>query len=143
MMVFQIVAVILVIICTLIFSGNDTIIEKPYTQEYVVGDSNIKGNINTKTYTDISDDFEIGANEDGYPVFKDPHQALDTLKVLYEDILNKIKDENNLKELSYDNCDKYIKYSGGFTFSSFEDTENAIFVNQFLEIYTNSFEEPK
>lgn len=141
MMVYQIVAVLIIIICVIIFSDrSDGIIEKPYTQEYIIGDSNIKGNVNVKNYTDISSDFDIGANEDGYPVFKDPHQALETLKVIYDDILVKIQDDNNLEELSYDTYEKYIKYSGSFTFSSFDDTENAIFVNQFLDIYANSFE---
>ena len=40
-----------------------------------MGKGNIKGSVDIEKYVTISKDFEIGANKDGYAVFKNPEKA--------------------------------------------------------------------
>ena len=48
------------------------IIINPSVQEYAAGQGNIKGNVPVEEYISISEDFAIGADKNGYAVFKDP-----------------------------------------------------------------------
>ena len=49
----------------------------PYTQEYETGQGNIKGNVDTERFSAADGRFAIGANENGYAVFKEPEQAFE------------------------------------------------------------------
>ena len=70
--------------------GSSPIIINPSVQEYMAGQGNIKGNVPVEEYISISEDFSIGADENGYAVFKDPEKALDKLMELYSDGINLI-----------------------------------------------------
>ena len=54
-----------------------------YSQIYITGESNIKGNVDINMFGKINIDFDIGANKYGYAVFKNPNKALKTLKKEY------------------------------------------------------------
>ena len=87
----KLIALILSLVCVLSLVGcgqsenNSPTIKYPSVQEYVVGQGNIKGNVPVEEYISISEDFAIGANKDGYAVFKDPEKALAKLLELYSD----------------------------------------------------------
>lgn len=57
----------------------------------MAGQGNIKGNVPVEEYVSISEDFAIGADKNGYAVFKDPVKALDKLMELYSDGINLIQ----------------------------------------------------
>ena len=83
----QYIVAMQIVICTLfIFGGcgNDEKIEYPYTQEYEVGQGNIKGNVDIASFIAIDESFEIGANKDGYAVFKSPENAFEILLEKYD-----------------------------------------------------------
>ena len=115
-------------------------IKNPYTQEYVIGESNIKGEVDIKSYSDISKDFEIGANEDGYAVFKDPKKAFDRLLKDYNLGIKLIKKQHDLGKLTYKNYNHYKKYGSYVTYNTSDnEMAQALFVYGFLDIYENSF----
>ncbi len=122
------------------FGGSPGLyIENPWTQEYVVGENNIKGNVDIEMYTEIDDAFEIGANEDGYAVFKDPQTAFDIFVEKYVDGINLIKDVYDLYPLTEDNYSEYKKYGGQIASGTADEQEQANFISKFLDIYENSF----
>lgn len=145
----KIIPLCLVLICVLgLAACNKTenkapTIQHPYVQEYVVGQGNIKGSISVDEYTSISEDFAIGADKDGYAVFKDPEKALAKLLELYSDGIKLIQTEFDLEPLSYDTCDAYKEY--GWQITAFgtqgtaEEREQVVFVEKFIDIYENSY----
>lgn len=145
----KIISLCLVLICMLgLAACNKTeskvpAIQHPYVQEYVVGQGNIKGSVSVDEYTSISEDFAIGADKDGYAVFKDPEKALAKLLELYSDGINLIQTEFDLAPLSYDTCDAYKEY--GWQITAFgtqgtaEQREQVVFVEKFIDIYENSY----
>ena len=108
-----------------------------YSKEYVTGKDNIKGDVDAKKFEDVSEDFEIGANELGYAVFKNPDKAMSTLKEKYLSAINLIKEEFNLKELSNDTITEYKNYGDQLTKGTKEEKKQAAFV------YENSFKDEK
>ena len=120
---------------------NDTV-KYPYVQEYIIGQNNIKGSVDSKYYIQIDERFEIGANKDGYAVFKKPKLALEALIEKYPDGINLIKTELNLKDLSHKTYPSYKVYGWQTTSGSKLEKEQALFVSKFLDIYENSFEKP-
>ena len=115
-------------------------ITNPYTQEYIIGKSNIKGEVDVEKYSNISKDFEIGANKDGYAVFKEPHKAFGYLEQNYKNGINLIKKQFNLRNLSNKNYEKYKVYGWQVTYDiSDGQMYEAFFVSEFLDIYENSF----
>lgn len=110
-----------------------------YSQEYVVGQSGIKGNIDVQQYIDIHQNFDIGANKYGFPVFKAPEKALDTLKELYPDAITLIQTEFDLDELTTKTCQWYKIYGTQVKTGTQEEKEQANFIAKFLDIYENSF----
>ncbi len=110
-----------------------------YSQEYIVGQSGIKGNVNVQQYIDIHQDFDIGANKHGFAVFKEPEKALNTLKELYPDAIALIQTEFSLDELTTENCQWYKTYGAQLEAGTPEEREQVNFVAKFLDIYENSF----
>ena len=114
-----------------------------YSKEYITGKDNIKGDVDVEKFEDVSEDFEIGANELGYAVFKNPDKAMSTLKEKYLSAINLIKEEFNLKELSNDTITEYKNYGDQLTKGTKEEKKQAAFVSEFLDIYENSFKDEK
>lgn len=137
-----IVIVLLIVIGVLFLNSDDKTIEmkNPYTQEYIVGNSNIKGEIDTDEYINISENFEIGANKNGYAVFKNPQKAFEYLQKEYKAGINLIKKQFDLEELSNENYKEYKKYASQVKYDvSDVQMSEAFFVSEFLDIYENSF----
>ena len=110
-----------------------------YSQIYITGESNIKGNVDINMFGKINIDFDIGANKYGYAVFKNPNKALKTLKKEYSKGIKLIQKEFNLLPLTNFNYRKYKKYGWQVTTGTDEEKEQASFVSSFMDIYENSF----
>ncbi len=92
----------------------------------------------------ISSDFEIGATEEGYAVFKDPNKAFETFKVLYKEELSYVKRDNLIiLPICYSNLNKYSIYCMNSYDKVLEEDEtfaNRIkFIMEFIDIYENSY----
>lgn len=110
-----------------------------YSQEYVVGEGNIKGNVDVNLFESKSSDFLIGANKNGYAVFKNPSKAFKRLKMDYSKGLNLIQKEFDLKKLSQFNYKQYGIYGIQVTTGTEEEKNEAKFISLFMDIYENSF----
>jgi len=110
-----------------------------YSQAYIAGTGNIKGNVNTKYFTDKSMDFEIGANRYGIAVFKNPDAAIARLKMDYKAGIELIRKEFKLAPFSQSNYEKYKLYGWQATTGTKDEQEQASFVSSFLGIYDDSF----
>ena len=133
--VFCLFLIVLLTACT----GNP--IKHPYVQEYVAGQGNCKGNVNTAYFLELDSRFEIGANAEGYAVFKDPDAAFDAVKEKYADGIKLIQRENKLAPFSKKNYKLYGTYGWQVTSGSKEEKEQAFFISQFIDIYENSYED--
>lgn len=74
------IVVIIVAACLAAFLTRKVYTRNYYTQEYTAGTKGIKGNVNVSKFTDVSEDFAIGANSNGYAVFKNPSKAFKTFE---------------------------------------------------------------
>lgn len=136
----SIVFITSVLIVSTVFTFNQ--VQKQslqYSQEYVAGQPGIKGQVDVQKYLDIHQDFDIGANKYGYPVFKNPEKALGTFKELYSDAITLIQTEYDLDELNTESCQWYKAYGAQTQTGTQEESEQVNFVSQFLDIYENSF----
>lgn len=112
----------------------------PYTQEYIAGQGNIKGQVNVERHLHRSEYFDIGATKDGWAVFKDPEKAFTTFKELYSDELEHMKYEFDLMEISEKHYEPYLQYSSySNTCISGDYCEDAYYIGSFLDIYENSY----
>ena len=126
----------------LMLSGcGRTAVRYPAVQEYVPGQGNIQGSVDTAHFMEADPAFAIGARQDGCAVYQDPAKALSVLKKKYADGINLIRQEYQLKELNVDFYEDYKTYGWQVSTGSAEEQEQAHFVTQFLDIYENSFEE--
>jgi hypothetical protein len=114
-------------------------LDLPYSQEYVVGQGNIIGDVDTSYFSSKGKEFEIGANKHGYAVFKNPTEALKKLKSDYKDGLSLIQKEFKLAPINKLNYKSYKTYGWQVTTGSEEEKEQARFVTSFMDIYENSF----
>jgi hypothetical protein len=110
-----------------------------YSQEYIAGTGNIKGNVNVEYFVDISSDFKIGANPNGYAVFKNPDAAFARLKMEYKAGIDLIQKEYQLEPLSEDNYIPYKNLGWQVTTGTEQEKKQAAFVTAFMDIYENSF----
>lgn len=110
-----------------------------YSQEYVIGKGNIKGNVDIEIFKSKSEDFDIGANKYGYAVFKNPTKAFKRLKKDYSRGIELIQKEFNLKDLSQSNYKLYGVYGWQVNTGTEEEQNEARFVTSFMDIYENSF----
>ncbi|MBR2668364.1 MAG: hypothetical protein IKE36_01055 [Solobacterium sp.] len=129
----------LVLACSLSACANGKI-RHPYEQEYIAGQGNIKGNVDTAEFFERDKRFEIGATMDGYAVFKDPDKAYEALLENYSEGLKLIADEHQLSSVSKDNYQAYKKYGAQITTGSAEAQEQAHFISKFFDIYENSYD---
>ena len=106
-----------------------------YSQEYV----GQQGNVDKESFLKLGKEFEIGANKDGYAVFKTPSKALKKLKIDYKEGLSIIQKENNLLPINQFNYESYKTYGWQTTIGSEEEQKEARFITSFLDIYENSF----
>ncbi len=110
-----------------------------YTQIYISGEGNIKGDVDINKFGKISTNFDIGANKYGMAVFKNPSKAFAYLRRKYKKGIKLIKDEFNLMPLSNFTYKEYKTYGWQVTKGSKKTQEEARFVSSFLDIYENSF----
>lgn len=132
---------LLAVCCTVvILVGNQSQKQSlQYCQEYIPGQAGIKGNVDVQEYTDIHEDFAIGANKHGYAVFKAPETALNTLKELYPDAIALIQSNFGLADLTTDTCQQYKLYGAQVVTETPVEQEVVHFISTFLDIYENSF----
>ncbi len=114
-----------------------------YSQEYVVGQNNIKGSVDIDYFLDRGKEFEIGANKYGCAVLKNPKEAFKKLKADYKDGLRIIGKEFNLLPINQLNYKSYGTYGWQVTTGSKEEIEQAKFISSFIDIYENSFSKNK
>lgn len=120
------------------YTGID--VKYPYVQEYVAGKGNIKGNVDVAAFHAIDERFAIGANENGYAVFKDPEAAFDALLEKCPDGIKEIQEAFDLNEpFNRRNWEGYKTYGWQVSSGTEEVKEQARFVSGFLDIYENSF----
>lgn len=108
-----------------------------YTQEYVAGTGNIKGDVDKEKWDALGEAFEIGANADGYAVFKNPRKAM---KAICKDYKKGIKamQKDGAPVPFRSNYSAYVDF--GHTSSKDKETNNqASIVSSFVDIYENSF----
>jgi len=134
------ILLILYIIATVLLNiipGYDE--QLKYSQEYLIGKSNIKGEVNIEYFEEKGSAFEIEANKNGYAVFKNPDKAFWTLKQEYSKGINLIQREFNLLPLTKATFGLYKTYGRQVTTGTLEEKSQARFVAQFMDIYENSF----
>lgn len=110
-------------------------------QDYILGKSNIIGEVNTDYFLNKSEDFMIGATKSGMAVFVNPDKAFKTLKKNYKDGIRLIRKEFCKSNLSKRNFDCYKNLGWQVTSGTSNEKEEARFVSSFMDIYENSFSE--
>ncbi len=134
-----IISVILLVFIVLyiIFSYIIYIPKYPYTQEYIPGTGNIKGNVNLDNYKEK--ELAIGANKYGFAVFKNPKEAFKYIKKNNRKGIKLIQKEFNLAPFNQFNYEMYGIYGCQVTSGTKEERDEAFSVSGFLDIYENSF----
>jgi transcriptional regulator with XRE-family HTH domain len=141
------ISLIIVILISLIITCRMILIKKgyimddnlKYSQVYISGNNNVKGNVDIDKFGKISIDFDIGANKYGYAVFKNPYKALTRLKKDYAIGLKAIQREYNLLPLNMFNFREYGIYGWQLTNGTDEEKSQANFITSFFDVYENSF----
>lgn len=133
-----VIVVIIVAACLAAFFARKVYTRNYYTQEYTAGTKGIKGNVNVSKFTDISEDFAIGANSNGYAVFKNPSKAFKTFEKMYADDIQSLKDEFGLKDFNKKTYHDYMTYGWQSNVGTDEEKQNKKFISSFLDIYENS-----
>lgn len=110
-----------------------------YSKVYIVGEDNIKGNVDINKFGKLSIDFDIGANKYGMAVFKNPSKAFKRLKKDYSEGIKLIQNEFKLLPLNNFTFRKYKTYGWQVTKGTKKEKEMARFITEFLDIYENSF----
>ncbi len=110
-----------------------------YCREYIPGKWNIKGSVDTESFSARGKEFEIGANRLGYAVFKHKEDALKKLKENYASGIILIQNEYHLDELNPKNYELYKVYGWQVITGTDEEKKQALFVTDFFDIYENSF----
>lgn len=110
------VAVFCLLLALAFFTREE--VKRPYVQEYIPGQGNIKGTVDIAAFYERDNRFEIGASKDGYAVFKDPHQAYRALLEKYLAGLSLIRDEYRLAPINKHNYQSYSNYGWQVTTGS-------------------------
>ncbi|WP_273129479.1 hypothetical protein [Bacillus weihaiensis] len=85
--------------------------------------------------------YEIGANVEGMPIFKDPKKALKQAKLDYKEAFEAVAKEFDLEPVSDRNYKEYKKYGWQVTVKDKNVQEQSVKLSKFLDIYENSFGE--
>lgn len=108
-----------------------------YTQEYIPDTGNIKGHVDTDKWEALGKEFVIGANKDGYAVFKNPRKAMAAICRDYKDGIRAMQKEGAPMGFRR-NYGAYVDYD--LTVSGDSETKRqANIVASFVDIYENSF----
>ncbi|MBR4206820.1 MAG: hypothetical protein IKQ92_15200 [Clostridia bacterium] len=137
---------VLVLAALAVFFLTDPIqIKNPWTQEYVPGTGNIRGNVNTEYFSSLGRDYEIGADKYGVAVFKNPGKALSALKSEHAQGIRLIREANDLPPFSRVQrvLRSYRKLGFQTTGGSDAENEEIRAVARVIDIYLNSFENHK
>lgn len=108
-----------------------------YAQEYESGTGNIKGDVDIKTWESRGEAFAIGANADGYAVFKNPQKAMKSICQEYKEGIKAMRKAGAPRwfQLNYDG---YMGFAEAIP-SGTEARQQADVVEGFVDIYENSF----
>lgn len=136
-------AVLAVVVCgavavTFLTDPVDTV-PNPWVQEYEPGGEGMQGQVDKAAFEQISPDFAIGADAQGWAVFKEPYKAFDTFVRLYAEPLERIQQAFGLSAITRDNYKDYLLYGWQLETDSEEQRQQNAFVTSFLDIYQNSF----
>ena len=118
-------------------------VRNPWVQEYMPGAPGFYGTVDKASYESISEDFAIGADRYGRPVFKNPHKAFQTFTRLYAEGIALIREQNGLRPISPGNYSAYKKLGWQTTSGPEQAQKQAAFASKFLDIYENSFTKDK
>lgn len=137
------VVVAIIIICIvavgLIYTGYKVSQSAtPYCQEYVPGAEGMMGEVDVSYFEEKSTHYAIGANSDGYAVFKSPNEAFREMKATNRAGIRLIRMENHLfYPLTPITYQMFAKYGWQVTSGSEKAQEQARFISQFLDLYEN------
>lgn len=112
--------------------------DKRYVKEYIVGETGIKGNVDITKF-DTNTAYQIGANKEGYAVFKNPDKAFSQMKKDFKKGISAIRKEYHLLPLTRWNFKNYETYGWQLTETeNFESKVQARKLSSFLDIFENS-----
>ncbi len=138
--IFLVIICLAIIIPISIYVASVYKIRSPYVQEYVAGTGNIKGDVCVECFEEKSSDLAIGADKNGYAVFKNPRKAFSYVKKNYKKGIKLIKKEFNLGSFNQFNYNSYKNLGWQTTTGTLYEKDEANFITIFLDIYENSFE---
>ena len=97
---------------------------------------------NSQLSADFGDDeaYEIGANADGMPVFKNHQKALQQAQIDYKEGFAATAKEHDLKPISQKNYKNYMTYAWQLETKDETIVQQGVMIAKFLDIYENSFE---
>lgn len=136
----KILIILGVIICVAYLNGFFVHPKLMNTQNYEPNTGNIKGSVNVSALLKENDAFEVGANQYGYAVYKNPAKAFYFLRKEYKEGINCIQKEFHLLPLTQLNYKQYMTYGWQVTTGTKEARNQAAFVTRFFDIYENSYE---
>ncbi|OXT15802.1 hypothetical protein B9K06_18630 [Bacillus sp. OG2] len=84
--------------------------------------------------------YEIGANVEGMPIFKDSKKALKQAKLDYKEAFAAVAEEFDLEPVSDSNYKEYKQYGWQVSVMDKNVQEQGVELSKFLDIYENSFE---
>lgn len=84
--------------------------------------------------------YELGANVEGMPIFKDTDLALKQAKLDYQEGFEEIAKEFELEPISHKNYQEYKIYGWQLTVMDKNIQQQGVDISKFLDIYENSFE---
>ena len=133
-------AVILILCLAFFFVRTQPTPGYGYSQEYLPGTGNIKGSVDTAYFESLGQDFEIGANRDGYAVFKKPRAVMIAIHRDYKPGLS-VMMENGLYYpvlgIQVKGCTSGLAMD--LKGSSTEGLKQAKQICRMMDIYENSF----
>ncbi|KAB8138119.1 hypothetical protein F9U64_06505 [Gracilibacillus oryzae] len=84
--------------------------------------------------------YEIGANVEGMPIFKNTEKALQQAKVDYQAGFEATAEEFELEPVSHNNYKQYFAYAWQLTTSDSTIQQQGVEISKFFDIYQNSFQ---
>lgn len=126
--------IIIMLILTILF-----VITACANQNYeVVGEYDIN-KLAIRLLNNNSGVYDVGANQEGMPVFKDTDKAFKQIIIDCEDGFMAIQEEFNLKVINKNNFKDYMLYGWQLRTDNDEIREQGMRITEFFDIYENSF----